>query len=100
MRQGDILIRKIDKIPESAKKSENKTVALGEATGHHHTFNGQVQIFREPKISMCKTGQYAEIENAVLEHQEHRHLEIKKQVVEIRNQRELSLLSEVQKVMD
>ena len=100
MRQGDTLYIKIKAVPKTAKKSENNTIALGEVTGHHHTFQGQLQIFREPKLSMCRTGQYAEIENAKIVHQEHAELEFKKQIVEIRRQRELSLLSEVQKVMD
>lgn|SRR3990167_2561572 len=100
VRQGDCLFVKIKEVPKAAKESDNKTVALGEVTGHHHTFQGQLQMFREPKLSMCRTGQYAEIEGATIVHQEHAELAFKKQIVEIRNQRELSLLSEVQKVMD
>jgi len=100
VRQGDCLFVKIDNVPKTAKKSDNKTVALGEVTGHHHTFQGSVSVFREPKLSICRTGQYAEIEEAVITHQEHMEQKFNKQIVEIRTQRELNLLSEVQKVMD
>jgi len=99
-RQGDTLYIKIKAVPKTAKKSESKTIALGEVNGHHHTFQGQLQIFREPKLSMCRTGRYAEIDNAKIVHQEHAELKFEKQIVEIRTQRELSLISEVQKIMD
>lgn len=35
-RQGDLLIEKIDVIPESAKKLDHRILAYGEATGHTH----------------------------------------------------------------
>ncbi len=35
-RQGDLLIRKIKKLPEQAKKRQGKILAEGEATGHKH----------------------------------------------------------------
>lgn len=60
-RQGDVLVVKIDKIPEDAKLSENKTIAYGEVSGHYHTFQGSVQLFRKSPESICKTGQYAVI---------------------------------------
>ena len=42
-RQGDIFFEKVSKIPKEAKalpKSGPVIVAQGEATGHHHAFNG------------------------------------------------------------
>jgi hypothetical protein len=35
-RQGDILFKKIDKIPKKAKKIETDVIVEGEATGHAH----------------------------------------------------------------
>lgn len=40
VRHGDVTIHRIQKLPEGAKKIKHDgkfTVALGEATGHHHT---------------------------------------------------------------
>lgn len=34
--QGDLLIVKIDKLPEEAKSREGKVLVFGEATGHAH----------------------------------------------------------------
>lgn len=36
MRQGDINIKKIDKLPKGATKREGNILVSGEATGHHH----------------------------------------------------------------
>lgn len=36
IRQGDLLIVKIDKIPEKAIKQSHRILAEGEATGHMH----------------------------------------------------------------
>ncbi len=35
--QGDVFIRPINRIPEHCRKMDHLTLALGEATGHHHT---------------------------------------------------------------
>lgn len=35
-RQGDILIREVEQIPESAKKLNRAELAYGEVTGHSH----------------------------------------------------------------
>jgi hypothetical protein len=44
-RQGDILLEKIDKMPDGMIKTENKILALGEATGHKHQLIGNVQSY-------------------------------------------------------
>lgn len=38
-RQGDVLIRSIDKLPKEAKKLKDKVMAYGEVTGHTHRFD-------------------------------------------------------------
>lgn len=43
--QGDVDIFGIDKIPKSAKLLKTKTVMYGEKTGHHHTFQKQVEVY-------------------------------------------------------
>lgn len=67
VRQGDLLIRKVRKIPEDAVKQDHRILAEGEATGHIHELDlGEVYekdgtlYFRVPESSM-----------ATLNHQEH-----------------------------
>lgn len=36
--QGDVGIVKINKLPKGLKKKKGATLALGEHSGHHHTF--------------------------------------------------------------
>ena len=50
IRQGDVLLKKIDKPLIGLSKRKDKTVALGEATGHHHTFTGHAQVFGERSV--------------------------------------------------
>lgn len=77
--QGDVDIRQIQSIPDSAKLLDTKTVMYGEKTGHHHTFDGQVLVYeptendtmnvRDEQIPIQK---YIHLkENARLQHQEH-----------------------------
>jgi hypothetical protein len=35
--QGDVLLTKVPGMPVGARRLETKTLALGEATGHHHS---------------------------------------------------------------
>ena len=55
-RQGDVMIRQIGKIPESAKPVETKgpvVLALGETTGHSHAFyDGRVKYFRDDALAV------------------------------------------------
>jgi len=36
--QGDVVLMKVDELPTGLKKKNGATLALGEHTGHHHTF--------------------------------------------------------------
>ena len=77
--QGDVDIREIDNIPKSAKLLDTKTVMYGEATGHHHTFDGQVLVYepteqetiqvRDEQVPIQKYVQV--LQDAKLVHQEH-----------------------------
>lgn len=46
IRQGDVWVILDQNKPESAKRRKDKTLAFGEATGHHHTLTGGV-VFGE-----------------------------------------------------
>lgn len=77
--QGDVDIRNIDSIPKSASLLNTKTVMYGEKTGHHHTFQGQVLVYKA-KQGDCITvdGRQIQIEkyvdvkeSSIITHQEH-----------------------------
>lgn len=38
-RHGDLLIQQVESIPQGAKRKKGRTLAEGEATGHHHTLD-------------------------------------------------------------
>lgn len=96
IRQGDILLKKISKIPKGLKKREDKTIALGKVTGHHHSFNGLVNIYGERGVE-----QYADVkQESVLEHQEHKHILIPKGKYKVIQQREFDLVEGVRSVTD
>lgn len=44
--QGDVVIHRIDvdAIPSDAKPTQNRIVAYGEATGHHHVIEGECDV--------------------------------------------------------
>lgn len=49
--QGDVQGRAISKLPDGAKKIDNKPIALGEHSGHMHVLTGHVELFEhEGKI--------------------------------------------------
>lgn len=35
--QGDVILIRVDKLPKGVKRRKDRTLALGETTGHHHT---------------------------------------------------------------
>ncbi len=39
-RQGDLLVKKVNVIPENAKMKKERVLAEGEATGHKHLLTG------------------------------------------------------------
>ena len=55
-RQGDVLLRQIDKIPESAQPIDTPgrvVLALGEVTNHAHAFyDGRVKYFRDDALAV------------------------------------------------
>ena len=67
IRQGDILLQRIDKLPKELKK-KNNILAYGEATGHHHRFeSGDVSVYIDNGNQ-----QYVEIlQDTEIIHEEH-----------------------------
>jgi hypothetical protein len=47
IQQGDVLLKTIESIPDSAKAYKNTHVAEGEATGHYHDAQGEGLVVLE-----------------------------------------------------
>lgn len=90
--QGDLLIRRIDKLPEGVKEErpkDEKYIVAHSETGHHHTVNSQFVKYYIASQLLA----YMEVEEpTVLEHHrswdKHEALQIPTGVFEIRRQRE------------
>lgn len=77
-RQGDTLLRRIKQIPvdtESLQETKKCVLALGEITGHSHTFTEGAIGFVRPGLSFDSNEALADFvrvqEETELEHQEH-----------------------------
>ena len=67
IQQGDVLIW-TEAIPNDAKPRKSTTVAVGEATGHHHTItDGDVEMYERDGVLYCRVVG----ESATLTHQTH-----------------------------
>ena len=93
--QGDLLIRRVDKIPDDAKEvlGKNRLVLAHSETGHHHAIKEHPTVchFRQdnqPLISFLEVSGDA----VILEHQRpwdtHAPILVEKGTYEIRRQRE------------
>lgn len=49
--QGDVMFRRVKKVPEGYTKSDNRIVAHSE-TGHHHTADGNLEVWHNPNNAM------------------------------------------------
>ena len=83
-RQGDVLLKQVTELPEGTRNINTTTIALGEATGHHHTFrNGQVQVLEANAILFAVVA-----EPSQLTHQEHDTITVPPGTYEVVRQRE------------
>lgn len=66
--QGDVLLKKINSLPDGEIKKENKIIlAEGEATGHCHAMTGNLSVMKKDGEVFVKVdGEQAEVI-----HQEH-----------------------------
>jgi len=101
-RQGDVLLRKIDKLPEGLTE-KNKVLALGEVTGHRHRFLEQQElkeVKRPEENTIVFTNedgkQFVQVisQEAVLEHEEHGNITVPQGDYEVVIQREHDAIAE------
>lgn len=65
--QGNVPLFEIPSVPKGAQPVQDRRIALGEVTGHAHTVEGDVAVFR------LDDGLYLSVgaEGAVVTHEEH-----------------------------
>ena len=92
IQQGDVLVKSAKEI--KGKKLNHLTLAVGEATGHHHTITeGEAELYEENGILYLRVLS----EKATLTHQEHKVVEIPQGDWEIGIVREYDHFSEESK---
>lgn len=92
-RQGDLLIKKIKKLPSGIVKKKDNVVLRGEATGHAHALQhgtvyemfGYAQRLRITYLEVPKLGK--------LVHEEHNPIELPQGIYEVVRQREFPNLT-------
>lgn len=73
--QGDVIIRKISRIPDSVEKQNHLILAKGEATGHkHEIISGLAVLYASGNDMFFKILS----ESAKLRHEEHKEINIPK----------------------
>lgn len=85
-RHGDLLIKRIESLPEGLTKLNTKILAEGEATGHHHRLTSQTaQVFRDD----ANQRRYLSIEEPTqLVHEEHKPITIEEGTYVVIQERE------------
>ena len=84
-RQGDVLLRKVESIPEDAKPSDDDIILKGEATGHaHRIVNGTIFTRSTRPIQMFVEASAG----AILVHEEHETIQIEPGFYEVIRQQE------------
>lgn len=100
-RQGDVVIKKIEKLPDQEfKKKKELVLAEGEQTGHmHRIVKGKVELL----VSMVNTVMFLKVlsDYATLFHEEHEDVVLPEGDYEVIIQREFDWFSEeVRRVVD
>jgi hypothetical protein len=92
-RQGDLLLRRIDSLPQGLTELSTSILAQGEATGHHHRLTSQAaRVFRDD----ANQQKYLLAEEPTqLEHEEHKPITIEKGLYVLIQEREFDPFPEV-----
>ena len=90
-RHGDLLLRSVDEIPESATQLSTNIIAHGE-NGNTHKLHGSHQVYETPdKQILFEAG-----EDVSLKHQEHSTLKIKEGNYVVVHEREYNPFTDIQ----
>lgn len=94
-RHGDLLLRRVDTIPNKARKTNTNILQVGEATGHSHKLRGKAQIYE------LQEQKYVQVEEPTeLLHEEHKPIVLERGTYILEHERELDILGEIQRVQD
>lgn len=75
VRHGDVLLVPIPAISAAMKPIKSRTLALGEATGHHHTFDSGATCYADDENAPLAEVVRIERE-ATITHQEHESIQL------------------------
>lgn len=96
IRQGDILLKKLDGIEGKPIGTGKMVLAYGEKTGHSHVLDGDVSYFENGNGQLlCRVNG-----NAELVHQEHKSIQIPIGDYLIIRQREYDIVEGIRQVSD
>ena len=97
-RQGDVLIKKVEAVPDGAEKRTDTVLAEGELTGHRHRVEDQAtaEVFEDPYGTLFLR---VIADQARVVHEEHGPIELETGVYRVWRQREYSPHGDVD-VMD
>ena len=102
-RHGDLLITKINAIPEDTVQISDKIIAEGEISGHKHEIFGSAQVNIRPSFIGRQINENSEVwfnafDEIKLKHEEHKTLEIPKGVYKVTKEQQFDPFKEL--VMD
>ena len=93
-RQGDLLIKRINKLPKGLKPKKDKVLAEGEFTGHSHRFEGNTVVYAGEEYFKVN-------DSDVLIHEDHKPIKFEPGVYTVNREREYDYFDkEVQRVRD
>jgi len=77
--QGDVLLFRVDSIPNDVTVREDNAVAYGEVTGHSHKMKGKAKVLVTKKTKKKPAETYVQVDKASnIEHEEHKPIKIPK----------------------
>ena len=107
IRQGDICLQLVndERIPQGMALIQNsRTLALGEATGHHHSFAPQTQVLLYRDSKSGKEPEYVQVldrKGAELVHQEHNAITVPQGTYKVIREQEYNpFLRQLQRTVD
>ncbi len=93
LQQGDVIIRRIERIPEGVKHVSKTTrgfvLAEGEATGHAHVIEDNVEMYEKDGVLFIKVDK-----RVTVKHEEHKPITLSKGIYEIGFVREFDYRAE------
>ena len=89
IRQGDVILVKVDMLPEKAKPVTSNVLREGEVTGHKHKVEGDVSVFSVGELLYVNVNGKAKIV-----HNTHRMIELPTGIYEVRVPQEYDYIEE------